>query len=215
MSEHKSSNASPALSGILSFVALIAAPALMVIMLAFVGIRLLSEVRADDPEPEKAPAALAEVPVVPDPEKAAAATASAEPAGAEDLAAAGKVVFQTACAACHGPDGTGIKAGPMLMAPSLVGSELLLHEDPDVPSLVVLKGIQKQGADYLGMMAALGAVLDDNKIAAVLTYLRTDLGNSGTPVSVKEVADAREKFADAAFPAGIPRAELVEKAAEK
>lgn len=214
MSDNKSSNTSPALSGILSFVALVAAPAVMVIMLAYVGFHFLSQVRADDPSPEEAPSVLAEVPVVPDPEKAAAA-APAEAASGEDLAAAGKVVFQTACAACHGPDGTGIKAGPMLMAPSLVGSELLLHEDSDVPSLIILKGIQKQGAEYLGMMAALGAALDDQKIAAVLTYLRTDLGNSGTPITVKEVADAREKFADAAFPAGIPRAELVEKAAEK
>lgn len=120
--------------------------------------------------------------------------------------ALGKATYMT-CAACHGMDGTGLKAGPALMAPSFVGSTTLLG-DPNVPLLVVLKGIAKENMDYMGMMAALGAALDDEKLAAVLTYVRNSFGNSASPITTEQAAAARAKFAAIDAPAGIKRAEL-------
>ena len=136
----------------------------------------------------------------------AVAAAGGPPEGIDQAAwDLGKQAFAT-CAACHGPDGTGLKVGPALMAPSFVGSETLLGE-PDRPILVVLKGILKESADYMGAMAPLGALPDD-QIAAVLTYVRNSWGNSAPPISIEEVAAARAKFAEVDAPAGVKRAEI-------
>jgi mono/diheme cytochrome c family protein len=61
----------------------------------------------------------------------------------------------------------------------------------------------------MGMMAGLGAALDDEKIAAVLTYTRTNFGNSGTPITTEQVAAARAKYADLNVPLGIKRGEIL------
>lgn len=119
----------------------------------------------------------------------------------------GKATFAT-CAACHGVDGQGLKAGPLLMAPSFTGSKLLLDPNPDKAILVVLKGIAKEDANFLGIMAALGPALDDQKIAGVLTYLRNSFGNSGPSVTVQQVAAARAKYADLSVPAGVSRKQI-------
>jgi mono/diheme cytochrome c family protein len=111
------------------------------------------------------------------------------------------------CAACHGPDGTGLKVGPALMAPSLVGSKVLLG-DPEGPLLVVLKGIAKENMNFMGMMAPLAAGLDDQKLSAVLTYVRNEWGNSAPAVTVEQAATARAKFADVNAPAGVKRTEI-------
>lgn len=120
--------------------------------------------------------------------------------------ALGKTTFAM-CAACHGPDGTGLKVGPALMAPSMVGSKVLLG-DPENSLLVVLKGIAKEDMKFMGMMAPLGAALDDQKLSAVLTYVRNEWGNSAPAVTVEQAAAARKKFAAIDAPAGVKRAEI-------
>ena len=133
-----------------------------------------------------------------------------EPVEEEELVIAedpGKKAYAT-CAACHGPDAKGLKAGPALMAPSLIGSDILLGH-PDESILVILKGIKKENVEYMGVMAALGAMPDED-IANVLTYLRSFGGNSASAVTVEEVAAARAKFADVNEPLGIPRGKIKE-----
>jgi len=121
----------------------------------------------------------------------------------------GKATYAT-CMACHGADGQGMKPAPtMSMAPSFVGSELLLHENPEVSTLILLKGIKKEGMEYMGMMAGLGAALDDQKMAAVLSYTRKNFGNKGSVITTEQVAAARAKFADVNEPLGIPRADIL------
>lgn len=120
--------------------------------------------------------------------------------------ALGKTQFAL-CAACHGVDGKGLQAGPAKMAPPLVGSKILLG-DPELPLLVVLKGIQKENMKYLGLMAPLAAGLDDEKLAAVLTYVRNEWGNSAPAVTVEEAKAARAKFSDVNAPAGVKRLEI-------
>ncbi|MDF1825516.1 MAG: cytochrome c [Verrucomicrobiales bacterium] len=213
---------------VLSFIGtafLFIVPAALIVMLGIVGFAFLSGsgVKVEPEEAAKPVAAAAPAPAAPEgdtevaaaaPETNAPAPAAEEatvaaPAGAEPdpaLMAAGKAAYAT-CAACHGADGTGLKAGPMLMAPSLVGSELLLG-DPDTALLIVLKGIAKENMDFMGMMAPLGAGLDDEKLAGVLTYTRNEWGNSAPAVTVEEAAAARAKFAAVDAPAGVKRAEL-------
>lgn len=209
---------------VLSFIGtafLFIVPAALIVMLGIVGFAFLGGSGLDvKPEEAAAPvAAAAPAPAAPEtPEPAAATTAAAPaaetaavtaPAGEgpdPELMAAGKAAYMM-CAACHGADGAGLKAGPMLMAPSLIGSELLLG-DADAALLIILKGIAKENMDYMGMMASLAAGLDDKKLAGVLTYTRNEWGNSAPEITVEQAAAARAKFADVDAPAGVKRADI-------
>jgi len=92
-----------------------------------------------------------------------------------------------ACAACHGVDGRGM---PGNLAPTFHGSELV---NGDVDKLVVIltKGILPSG-QYNGAMAPVGMTWEDQKIANILSYIRIQF-NESEPVTVEEVAAAREK----------------------
>ncbi|MEM6280222.1 MAG: cytochrome c [Verrucomicrobiota bacterium] len=215
---------------VLSFIGtafILAVPASLIVMLGVVGVAFMGgyglEKKVEIAESAAAPAA-PPAPADPapsggppaDPSSGAAAvtlpaddSVEVEVAGdgpSLELMEVGKSAYAT-CAACHGPDGKGLKAGPMLMAPSLVGSELLLG-DPDAALLLTLKGIAKENMDYMGMMASLAAGLNDEKLAGVLTYTRNSWGNSAPEITVEQAAEARSKFADVDAPAGIKRADI-------
>jgi mono/diheme cytochrome c family protein len=136
---------------------------------------------------------------------ATALLASAEPDAA--AMADGKANFMN-CMACHGLDGTGMKVGPtMVMAPSLAGSKIATG-DPEIFAQVVLKGIKKEGVEYLQMMLPLEATLDDKKLASVMTYVRSSFDNKADPVTEAQVKEWRAKFADRKEP--LTRAEIAE-----
>jgi mono/diheme cytochrome c family protein len=109
------------------------------------------------------------------------------------------------CMACHGPDGKGVKAGPMTMAPSLVESKIAIG-DPEIFAQVLLKGIKKEGTEYLQVMAPLEAALDDKKLAAVMTYVRGSFGNKASAVTEAQAKEWRAKFKDRKEP--MTRAEI-------
>lgn len=198
----------------------------MILMLGFLGVAFLgagglkvSPVTTAEaaPAPEGAASSApsqvaasgsAETPPPAQPSGTPAADPVSAPSGGLDPAqmALGKATYMT-CAACHGMDGAGLKVGPTLMAPSFTGSPTLLG-DPNISLLVLYKGIEKENMDYMGMMAALGAALDDEKIAAVLTYVRNSFGNSASAITTEQAAAARAKFAPINAPAGIKRSEL-------
>lgn len=99
------------------------------------------------------------------------------------------------CAACHGPDGKGIGAGtPTPMAPGLAGSKLATHGDGEVMASIVFTGIAKEDAKYLGMMAPLGAMMNDAQMAELLTYIRANFGNTAPAVTADQVKVWREKY---------------------
>ena len=208
--DHEEQN-SP-ISKVIGTIFLIAVPGALIVMLAVTGFAFAKAVQppgaTDKVAQTAAPAAGGAAP--------AAAEGSAPAANGDqpDAAASGvdqmelgKTAYMN-CMACHGADGKGMKVATAMMAPSLAGSELLLG-DPDVPLLIVLKGIQKEGMDFMGMMAPLAAALDDEKLAAVLTYTRNSFGNSAPAVTVEQAAAARAKYADVDAPAGIKRAEVL------
>ena len=123
----------------------------------------------------------------------------------------GKTMFAV-CMACHGPDGQGLPVGPQKMAPPLAGSKLA-NGDPGVFSLIVLKGIQKETQQYVGIMAPLELALDDAKLAAVMTYVRSNFGNKASAVTAEEVKGFREKWKDIKAPVSRAKLEELEKAA--
>ena len=104
---------------------------------------------------------------------------------------AGREVYRNVCQACHQPDGRGQER----LAPSLVGSALALAA-PEIPARILLSG--KEGP--LGLMPPVGSVLNDDQIAGVLTYIRREWGQTGTPVDPAQVRTVREQNASRTRP---------------
>lgn len=137
---------------------------------------------------------------------AGAVSSYADDAARAELIEVGKKNFMT-CAACHAPDGQGLKIGDQLMAPSYTGSKVVLG-DPEFLGHVLLKGITKTDTAYLGVMAPLEATLSsDEALAGVMTYIRTEFGNSASIVTVEEAASIRASLKDAK---ALTRAEIDE-----
>lgn len=110
---------------------------------------------------------------------------------------AGKGKFIT-CAACHGNDGKGREMAPgMLMAPSFFDSELI-KMSPEVTAVILLKGIKKDDpAAYSGqVMIGLGAGMDDQTLANLITYIRADYGEKKELVTAEQIAKWRTKHKD-------------------
>ena len=99
----------------------------------------------------------------------------------EELTARGEQVYQTACAACHQPNGQGL-AG---VFPALDGNRNML-DDLEQHIDVVLNGVDGTA------MQAFAAQLGDADLAAVITYERNAWSNSeGQPVQPADIRAAR------------------------
>ncbi len=114
---------------------------------------------------------------------ATANAAAANPASASD----GAAIYITNCSSCHQPDGKGL-AGAF---PPLAGNPLVTG-DPIAVITIVKDGLNGSvavgGHAYGGIMPAWGAVLGDEQIAAVITYLRGAWHNHAGGVSAAQVA---------------------------
>jgi len=99
---------------------------------------------------------------------------------------AGRQIYRSYCQACHRPDGRGQDT----LAPTLIGSRLTLAP-AGIPVRVLLHG--KEGP--AGLMPSIGSVLTDGQIAGVLTYIRREWGQAGTPVAPAEVTAVRARTA--------------------
>jgi mono/diheme cytochrome c family protein/glucose/arabinose dehydrogenase len=115
-----------------------------------------------------------------------AAPVPALTAGEQQRFDAGREVYRNVCQACHQPDGRGQDR----LAPSLIGSTLALAA-PGIPARVLLNG--KEGP--IGLMPPVGSVLSDDQIAAVLTYIRREWGQTATAVDPAEVKTLRAQTA--------------------
>ena len=112
------------------------------------------------------------------------ASAPVAPLSADEQArfAAGQEVYRSLCQACHQPDGRGAEK----VAPPLLGSALTLASG-GIPARILFNG--KEGK--VGLMPPLGSVLSDDQIAAVLTYVRREWGQAGSPVDAAMVKETR------------------------
>lgn len=113
----------------------------------------------------------------------------------------GAAAYASACVACHLPTGLG-QPGTI---PPLAGSEWVLGSEERVVRIVLygLNGpIHVKDADYNSSMPTFGKVAgsgynwNDDKIAAVLTYVRASFGNSAPPITPEQVAAIHAKEGD-------------------
>jgi mono/diheme cytochrome c family protein len=105
----------------------------------------------------------------------------------------GKEIYFITCIACHQPHGLGQEG----LAPPLVGSKWVGYSSDRLARIILhgLRGpIEVKGESYEMDMPALG-VLDDEQIAAALTYVRREWGHAYDPVKPEDVAKAREATA--------------------
>lgn len=108
----------------------------------------------------------------------------------EQRIAAGATVFKQNCAACHQPDGKGLKGA----FPPLAGSDFLMKDKKRAIGIVIngLEGkVTVNGEDYNGVMPALG--LDDEDAANVVTYIMNSWGNKDGETTPAEVKAQRKK----------------------
>ncbi len=121
-------------------------------------------------EAKKAPAsgtaaAPAKAPPAPPPAKPASAAAATANAGGGD-AEAGKKLFMTACANCHGPDGTGQMMRQMMpQIGNLTLPETHAKYDDAAFAKLITEGRNK--------MPAFGSVFKPDQIKQIIAYART------------------------------------------
>jgi len=99
--------------------------------------------------------------------------------------AAGKTLFEGACAACHQADGSGIEH---------IGAKLAGSKWVNGPSDPVIRILTNGKEGTVGLMPPMGAAMSDEDLASVLTYVRRAFGNTGSPVVPAEVKETRQAF---------------------
>ena len=102
----------------------------------------------------------------------------------------GEQVYATKCTLCHQANGEGL-AGTF---PPLAGSKWL-SGNPERAINIVLSGlvgpITVKGTGFNGAMIAHGPMLSNKEIAGVLTFVRSQWGNSDAEVTEEAVATER------------------------
>jgi mono/diheme cytochrome c family protein len=93
----------------------------------------------------------------------------------------GQNLYKTYCVACHGVNGGGV-----LYNKSVLNNDAFVTGDPEEVITVILYG--REGA---GTMPGWKMTLNDQKVAAVATYIRQAWSNGAAPVSAVMVAEVR------------------------
>ena len=114
------------------------------------------------------------------PERLSAMIGRWEPGQASPAGERGKEAFLTYCAPCHQTDGSGMErlAAPLRQSPWVLGREESLIR-------IVLHGLKGEL-----VMPAMGT-LDDQQLAAILTYVRGAWGHNASPIAAETVARVR------------------------
>ena len=118
--------------------------------------------------------------------------------GGPDLAR-GKAVYENVCGLCHNNDGNG-KPG---QAPPLAGSEWAQGSPARmirIPLAGLAGPIKVKDQEYNLNMAAMGAALSDDDLAAVLTYIRSSFGNKAPAITPDQVKAVRAEVGNRTQP---------------
>lgn len=104
----------------------------------------------------------------------------------------GRRVYVNNCQVCHQRDGQGLTG----QYPPVAGSEWVLAGNPDRLVRILLDGlsgpVRVRDRQYNNVMPAWRDLLNDQQIAAVLTFIRQEWENAADPVSAEDVHALRE-----------------------
>jgi mono/diheme cytochrome c family protein len=106
----------------------------------------------------------------------------------------GAAIYRDQCSACHGLDGKGIAE----LFPSVADSSMVKSDDPTTSIRIVLRGARSVGTNAqptASGMPSYGKQLDDDKVGAVLTYLRNTWGGAAAAVTPEQVSNVRRDTA--------------------
>jgi len=117
------------------------------------------------------------------------AAAALKPAGPP--AERGKIIYEQTCLPCHQADAGGVPGmtPPLRKSPYVQGTPARLIG-------IILQGlndgVEIDGETYTNPMPPFGAVLKDEDIADVLSYLRSHFGNKAGPIGKPQVGRIRQ-----------------------
>jgi mono/diheme cytochrome c family protein len=100
-------------------------------------------------------------------------------------------VYVAQCAVCHGAEGRGQTPS----YPPLAGNQSITMASPVNSIRMVLNGGYPPGTGKNPRphgMPPFSHMLNDDEVAAVVTYIRVAWGNSGTPVTAAQANDLRK-----------------------
>jgi mono/diheme cytochrome c family protein len=103
----------------------------------------------------------------------------------------GRKVYETQCAMCHGAEGKGHTPS----FPPLAGNQSITMASPVNAIRMVLHGGYPPGTRKNPRphgMPPFAHVLDDEQVAAVVTYIRVAWENTGTPVAAAQANEMRK-----------------------
>jgi mono/diheme cytochrome c family protein len=109
----------------------------------------------------------------------------------------GEAIFVDTCAACHMRSGEGVAH----MFPRLAGSVIATQLDPASLIRIILTGGRAAATDArptAPAMPSLGYRLNDDQVAAVVSYVRNSWGNVAWPVTPETVKALRSRVSPAA-----------------
>ena len=115
-------------------------------------------------------------------------------AASDGAMGAGAAIYKDSCAVCHRDAGT----GEVHLFPRLAGSALVQSDDPTTLVRVVLQGTRAASTAIMPTAPAMPAFdwrLNDEQVAAVLTYIRNSWGNAATPITESSIARGRASLA--------------------
>ena len=101
----------------------------------------------------------------------------------------GEALYTRYCLACHQADGNGVPG----MHPTLVKTDWVLGDKERLIGIVLngMKGsVTINGEEFNSIMAPM-SFINDQDIADILTYVRSNFGNDASEVTPEEVAKVR------------------------
>ncbi len=101
----------------------------------------------------------------------------------------GEALYARYCLACHQADGKGVPG----IHPTLVKTDWVLGDKERLIDIVLngMKGsVLINGEEFNGIMAPM-SFINDQDIADILTYIRSNFGNDASEVMPEEVAKVR------------------------
>ena len=155
----------------------------------------LLQIPADANLPDEGGAAAPSAGGAPEAKPAPNAAVAPTAGGGADLMAEGKKSYMMICVACHQPTGMGLPGvfPPLTKSPYVNGSAERF-------AAIILKGnagpFTVDGKPFNQIMPGQEAMLTDEKIASIMTFVRASFGNSAASVTPDVVAAARKKYAE-------------------